>query len=251
MAAKYLIRFDDICPTMDWAIWDRVEKILLNYGVKPILAVVPDNRDPSLVSQPPRNEFWQRVRNWQSMGWAIGLHGYQHLYETSEAGLVGINTRSEFAGLPRERQYDKLIYALDIFKEQGVRADTWVAPAHSFDAITVKILEELGVSVISDGYYLRPVRKGGALWIPQQLWRFRSFPFGTWTVCFHANHFKEADFTNLEKSLKHFKMQIITLEEVVVNNPAKPAAMSDEAFAAVWRMMIFAKRLTHQYINRR
>ena len=48
MSAKYLIRFDDICPTMKWSTWEKVEDILLRSNVKPILAVVPDNQDPSL-----------------------------------------------------------------------------------------------------------------------------------------------------------------------------------------------------------
>ncbi len=46
MKARYLIRFDDICPTMNWTIWEQVEQVLRTYHVQPILAVVPDNQDP-------------------------------------------------------------------------------------------------------------------------------------------------------------------------------------------------------------
>lgn len=33
---KILIRFDDICPTMDWEQWKRAEDLLLQYNVKTI-----------------------------------------------------------------------------------------------------------------------------------------------------------------------------------------------------------------------
>ena len=48
MAARYLIRFDDLCPSMNWTVWCEVESILQAAGIKPLLAVVPDNADPQL-----------------------------------------------------------------------------------------------------------------------------------------------------------------------------------------------------------
>ena len=78
--SRYLLRFDDACPTMNWGVWDAVETELLRHNTRPIVAVVPDNRDPKLMADAPRAEFWDRVRRWQSIGWAIGLHGYQHVY---------------------------------------------------------------------------------------------------------------------------------------------------------------------------
>ena len=72
--ARYLVRFDDLCPTMNWANWRVLEAMLLQAGISPILAVVPDNRDPKLVAGPPAPDFWDHVRAWQARGWAIGLH---------------------------------------------------------------------------------------------------------------------------------------------------------------------------------
>ncbi len=92
--ARYLIRFDDICPTMNWAVWDSIEEYLIRYRVRPILAVVPDNQDPNLVIDPPRDDFWERVRHWQRMGYSIALHGYQHRYVSSNAGLLLLNHQS-------------------------------------------------------------------------------------------------------------------------------------------------------------
>ena len=79
MPARYLVRFDDICPTMNWAAWSRIETVLDRHGVAPILAVVPDNRDPKLMVDNSRADFWARVRGWQTKGWTIALHGFQHL----------------------------------------------------------------------------------------------------------------------------------------------------------------------------
>jgi len=42
MAPRYIVWFDDICPTMNWAIWDDVEATLVEHGIRPLLAVVPD-----------------------------------------------------------------------------------------------------------------------------------------------------------------------------------------------------------------
>src|SRR5262249_15450035 len=77
MEPKYLLRFDDICPTMNWGVWRSVEKILLDTDVKPILAVVPDNRDERLKVGNANEGFWEEVRGWQARSWTIGLHGYQ------------------------------------------------------------------------------------------------------------------------------------------------------------------------------
>src|SRR5712692_12017049 len=100
MTTQYLIRIDDICPTMNWAVWRAVEDVLVRYNISPLLAVVPDNQDPHLQITPARVDFWDCVRRWQALGWTIGLHGYRHSYVTRESGLLGINSFSEFAGLP-------------------------------------------------------------------------------------------------------------------------------------------------------
>src|SRR5436190_22452251 len=90
---KFLLRFDDICPTMNWDIWSEIEATMVRLRIKPILAVVPDNRDPVLQVAPPVSDFWQRVRNWQDLGWTMALHGYQHLYTAKDSGLVALRKK--------------------------------------------------------------------------------------------------------------------------------------------------------------
>lgn len=213
--ASYLVRFDDICPTMNWEIWSRVEEILVRHGVQPIVGVVPDNHDPSLEHSAPAPDFWGRVRAWDAAGWTIAIHGHQHRYTTDAAGIVGIKKRSEFAGLPLASQLAKLEAARAVFEAHGVRPLTWVAPGHSFDDNTVAALRAIGIPYISDGLFLYPrVDRRGAVWIPQQLWRFRSMPFGVWTVCMHHSRWGEKDLARFERSIVQFRDRITSLPEI-------------------------------------
>lgn len=216
MPARYLIRFDDICPTMNWGVWDRIETLLDLHGIKPIVAVVPDNQDAKLHAQQPNDAFWSRVRRWQDKGWTIGLHGHRHVYDTQDAGIVGLNAYSEFAGHARERQVRKLEAALDIMGRENVRPKLWAAPAHSFDAVTLDILKEHGLCVVSDGMYLRPVKdRTGIVWIPQQTWRFRSMPFGTWTVCCHHSLWGAGDIERFEDDLRRYREKIVAVDDIL------------------------------------
>jgi predicted deacetylase len=243
MGVSYIVRFDDICPTMNWRVWDRVEAVLDRYGVRPILAVVPDNRDPNLVVESARVDFWSRVRRWQAAGWTIALHGYQHIYTTRNAGLVGINDFSEFAGLAEDVQREKLTRALQIFEQEGVHADVWVAPAHSFDALTVSLLIEAGINVISDGFYYRLVRHLGALWVPQQLWRFGSMPAGLWTVCYHHNHFDETAVARLTDDIATHADRIVGVPGVSAAEDAPQLSAVDRAFSSAWLTALKLRRL--------
>lgn len=251
MAASYLVRFDDLCPGMDWDVWDKVERILVDQGVSPVLAVVPDNRDPKLVVAAERADFWSRVREWQSHGWSIGWHGFQHLYESADAGIVGINKRSEFAGVPRAEQLRKLRCAQEIFARQGVTPKVWVAPGHSFDHNTVELLAGFGVNVISDGFYTRPVLALGALWIPQQLWTLRRMPYGLWTVCYHVNRWSDRELLRFERGIAEFRPAIVSVTDIL-KVPYKPKSALDAAFAACYRGAVLMKRAlpSSGYVNR-
>lgn len=195
---------------MNWDVWSQVEQILLQYNIKPILAVIPNNQDNNLFIQTPEKNFWNEVRIWQERGWTIGLHGYDHKYLTSNAGIIGLNNRSEFAGLSYIEQNMKISNALDIFKKERVKPETWIAPAHSFDVNTIAILRKHGIKNISDGYFIFPtVDAEGTFWLPQQLWRFRRLPFGVWTVCYHHNSWTVDDIENFFSDVKMFHNDIV------------------------------------------
>ena len=105
MTAKYLIRMDDACPTMDHDKWEYLEKILDEFSIKPIVAVVPKNVDDYLNCKESDPLFWEKVISWQSKGWSIAMHGYEHDMHFTDADLIlPFYKRSEFAGLSYDKQ---------------------------------------------------------------------------------------------------------------------------------------------------
>jgi peptidoglycan/xylan/chitin deacetylase (PgdA/CDA1 family) len=241
--ARYLLRFDDLCSTMDWALWDEVEGLLLDAGIKPILAVIPENLDPKLMTAPPSATFWNRVRNWQARGWSIGLHGYQHTYVNAEAGILRLNRRSEFAGLSYEDQFEKLRKGLEIFDREGVHADAWVAPAHSFDWVTVSALTALGIHVISDGMALGPYRDPhGNVWIPQQFANMRPMPFGIWTFCYHPQALTPGGMILFRRRLKQLSPRMISLQEAMQMG-TQPRSTGDRLVGALRQAVSGIRRL--------
>lgn len=217
MRTRFILRFDDICPTMNWRVWRLLEHDLYELNIKPLMAVIPDNRDRALiVSAPGLDDFWNNVRAWQKHGWTIGMHGYQHRYLTAATGMYGRMPRSEFAGLPYEIQEIKLRNAIRIFREQQVSPEVWVAPAHSFDATTVGILSKLGVRIISDGYAIYPHQDAeGVTWIPQQFGKFRKLPFGVWTICCHFNGWTDAETKRFRQDMRKYHRHFTAVADVV------------------------------------
>lgn len=229
---QFLLRFDDICPTMDWKLWNAIEAELVRHQVRPILAVVPDNRDSNLMIDAPREDFWDRVRQWQTMGWTIALHGYQHTYINRNSGLMQLTDQSEFAGLSRAEQKGKLSRGINIFADQQVRVDAWIAPSHSFDRTTLEILLELGVSVLSDGLWPWPHRDDdGMTWVPQQLWEFQRRPKGIWTVNFHYNKWKDEDLNKFTKNLVLFADRITDMNTVLTKFTHRKLTVHDRIYA--------------------
>jgi predicted deacetylase len=244
MSAAYLVRFDDICATMNWAVWDQVERLLIELRVKPILAIVPDNRDADLECGPASSDFWSRVRDWQARGWTIGLHGYQHRYVTRDAGVLGLNGRSEFAGLPLDEQLRKLSAGIEIFRREGVEPDLWVAPGHSFDDNTMEALRRIGLRCVSDGFLLYPGRDvSETFWLPQQLWRFRRLPFGVWTVCHHHNAWTRRDVERLRRDLVDYSAHMTDFDRVKAQYWARRSTALDRAFGAALLLAHRARRV--------
>lgn len=187
-----LFRMDDICPTMDREWFDRYLDLFRAHGVRPLLGVVPDNRDPDLALQPPDPGFWARLRALRDEG-AVDLaqHGYQHLLTDGRPGLLGpslgFGAWSEFATLPYEEQHARIKAGKALLEAEGVGTDVWMAPAHTYDTQTLRALVDLGFKVVTDGVGLFPVSEHGLLFVPQQLWRPMRLPVGVGTCCIHSN----------------------------------------------------------------
>jgi hypothetical protein len=50
MSAKYILRLDDACHTMDVAKWDRIENLCDKFLIRPIIIVIPNNQDKKLIN---------------------------------------------------------------------------------------------------------------------------------------------------------------------------------------------------------
>jgi len=118
--------------------------------------------------------------------------------------MMDINSCSEFAGLSEEEQEEKIIKALEIFKANNIKPDLFIAPWHSFDYITLRVLRKHGINIVSDGFSLLPYLRYDILWIPQQLWWFprRVPPIGVWTLLFHHNFWEKTDLKRFHRKIE-------------------------------------------------
>ncbi len=218
MSARYLIRLDDASATMQRERWTQVEAVLDRHGVKPIVAVIPDNQDPALTFGPADTSFWERVRAWIAKDWTVAMHGYTHVMHATHSKLIlPFHARSEFAGLPPEAQAERIRAGWQLFRAQGIEPALWIAPAHSFDIATLAAVRaETSMRVISDGIAWDSWHEHGFYWIPQQLWGLRERSSGLWTVCLHPNTMDDTTVAALDGDLGRFRERIVRVADVAL-----------------------------------
>ena len=215
---KILIRFDDICPTMNWEQWDRAKKLLDMKGKVALLGVIPDCQDPDLLIDKPRPDFWGYIKELQSQGYGIAMHGLHHVFDTKADGLVTKRKRSEFAGHTYEKQVEKIREGKEILLSHGIETDIFFAPAHSYDENTLKALSANGFRYLSDGkssgayewhgVKLLPCRASGAANIRGA---------GCYTSVFHAHEWarddKKNDFLSFKTTIEKYDDSIVSFDE--------------------------------------
>ena len=235
MSARYLLRLDDACAGMDNRRWSRIERLFDELAIRPIVAIVPDNRDPELNHGEPLDDFWARARGWQEKGWTIALHGYQHIMHPvalTTPQYLPFHDRSEFVGLSLAEQAGKIRQGLAVMQHHGVSPSLWVAPAHSFDKVTVEaLLRETNIRTVSDGIARNPYFEDGVHWLPQALWSLTKKSGGLWTVCLHPSTMGDAEYDRLEAQLRGaFASRITSVDRLVLHT--RPRSVSDriEAF---------------------
>lgn len=225
--AQYLLRFDDLCPTISPRRWKRFLPLIEEFRLKPILAVIPDNRDYRLQTSRPDPGFWDTMRALEFRGAAIALHGYQHLCQSWDGSLLPLHRSSEFAGVPEPTQREWIHNGLEILRGHRLTPRLWVAPRHGFDWTTLAVLRDQGIHVLSDGFTRVPVHRGGMIWIPQQLWSPVEKSRGLWTICIHPNSVggemvgklraflleHAAQFTSVDRVLSEFDISRLTVTE--------------------------------------
>jgi predicted deacetylase len=242
MTARYLIRLDDACETMNHHNWELLERVLNQHGIKPIVAVIPSNQDEQLMYAPRDPAFWSKVRDWASQGWTIAMHGYQHaMHSTDVKLLVPFYRRSEFAGLSLQEQAAKIRSGWQLFLAERVVPQVWIAPAHSFDQTTLKAVHaETSIRVVSDGIAWNPFSDHGFYWIPQQLWRLAERRWGLWTVCLHPNEMTAESIAALGKALGgSFRGRISEFKDIRLRESGKSLGerLYHEYFWWKWRRL--------------
>ncbi len=201
---RIAIRMDDITPEMDWVKFKRFKNLLDEHDIRPLIGVVPDNRDKGLSKSEPREGFWNYIKELQEHGWIVAMHGYNHLYTTKNPGMFPVGDKSEFAGLPYDRQYEMIKEGKNTLKSRGIVTDIFMAPSHSFDKNTLRALKENGFYIVTDGFGIMPYRMAGLVFYPISVNRRRSLEDtrdGIVTFVYHTNSMTDKDFANLEKLL--------------------------------------------------
>jgi len=227
--AQYLLRFDDLCPTVSRTRWERYLPLIAEFGIRPIVAVVPDNRDSDLNRSDPDPEFWAHMRAMQAAGATIALHGYQHLCRSQGRSLVPLHHRT---------QAEWIDAGLHILRNEGLDPRVWVAPRHGFDRNTLEALRSEGIRVLSDGLARVPFTRGGLTWIPQQLWAPVEKSEGLWTICIHTNTAKAMLVDQLEAFLRRHAAQFTSVDRVLAELRPGPLGLGERIYEsiAMWRV---------------
>ena len=220
--AQYLLRFDDLCPTMAPHRWQRFLPLIKEFRLRPILAVIPDNQDPELNLSVPNQDFWAEMRAMEAAGATIALHGFHHQCVNRGKSLLPLHDHTEFSGVPEEVQRKWIRKGLEILRGHGLNPTIFVAPRHGFDNATLRALGNEGIQAISDGFARVPFKRGGITWIPQQLWRSVEKTKGLWTICVHSNFSNADQVAHLHAFLGEHAAQFTSLTRVLAElSPAR------------------------------
>ncbi len=208
---NFILRLDDACPKRDIEKWNKIEILLDKYQIKPLVGIIPNCMDTDMEKYNFDSDFWKiRVNTWKKKNWVLALHGYNHVFETTDGGLNPVNKKSEFAGVTFERQVEKIQQGVDVFKNYNIEPQVFFAPAHTFDLNTIKALkQESNIKIISDTPANYIYSQYGMTFVPQQSGHVRNLPFKLTTFCYHPNTMTSEDFDRLEKFIIKYKKNFI------------------------------------------
>jgi predicted deacetylase len=249
--ARYLLRFDDLCPTVSRERWRLCRALIDEFHVRPILAVVPDNLDRDLRVSPADAGFWRELRALEKAGATIGLHGYHHLRQSRGRSFVPLQQASEFAGVPAHWQRTWISEGLAILRNEGLNPRIWVAPQHGFDGNTLSALKAESIDLLSDGFARVPFVRGGLTWIPQQLWAPLEKSHGLWTICTHPNTASPAQIEALRAFLRCHAHQFTSVDAVMTELPVSALTLAEQMYAQMAMQRILMGRIKRRFVRRR
>lgn len=240
---KIAIRLDDITPDMDWEKFWRLEKMLDENQIAPLLGIVPDNQDDNLKKNSAMVDFDVQIKKWEAKGWVFAMHGWKHIYTTKKGGLFPLNNFSEFVGISKEKQREMIFDGKEKLKKTGVNTNIFMSPAHSFDKNTLEVLKEAGFRYITDGFGNSPYEWKGLTFLPIAFQKSKDIEKkeGYTTLVFHTNTMNEQDFMNFEKTLQKHKNDFISYKEYL-NVSAKKQTLSgrmkEYGMATIKRLLV-------------
>ena len=214
---KVLIRFDDIAENMNWHLMAKCEKIFDELNIKPVMGVIPNNKDADLLVYPKKENFWQIIKKWQLKGWEIAMHGYNHIYDndTNRKDYFKYGGKSEFFGHSLNNQSNKIKKGLEIFKKNDIKIRTFFSPNHTYDYNTFEALKLSGINEVIDGYGLKPYLENNIKFIPQLFYKPFFLPFGLQTTQIHLNYWTENEFNKFSELIYKYKKQIISYDDAL------------------------------------
>ena len=220
---KFLIRLDDIAENMNWEMMQKISILFDKYQIKPVLGVIPNNKDPELLSYPKTNiNFWDQVRIWKNKGWEIGMHGSNHTYDkfSSKNDYLEHGGNSEFCGHTYQEQYEKIKSGINKFNAEKLEVRTFFAPNHTFDLNTLLALKNCWINEVLDGYGVMPYKENDIKFIPQLFYKIFPLPFGIQAFQVHLNYYDQKDFENLKGFVEKNSKKIIDYDKAIskVNN---------------------------------
>ncbi len=220
---KIAVRMDDITPDMNWENFLFFRQLFQKAGIAPLLGIVPENRDAKLHCEKAHEDFYEYMLALQKEGYCFAMHGCYHVYTTKCGGRFPLNSYSEFAGLPYEKQKELLAYGKEKLKEHGIETDIFMAPAHSYDDNTLRALKELGFNKITDGFGKVPYMEKGVIFYPISFLLSRSLKQkkGATTMVIHANTVTETDRKRYEQIFRDYGKNMISYAEYLNINPVK------------------------------
>lgn len=236
---KIAVRLDDITPDMDWQRFFAFKALLDKYQVKPLIGIVPDNKDENIrgTQEGAPEDFWGYVKQLQKEGWCVALHGYRHLYTTKKGGIFPLNNFSEFAGIPYEEQNRMLAEGKRILSSRGIETSLFMAPAHSYDNNTLRALKANGFTGLTDGFGVHPYLWKDLIFYPISFKLSSTFKkkTGYSTMVVHAGTVKEEELKRYEAYFNMPDVEWISYGEYLKQAPAA------RSIPERWKEYIMAK----------
>jgi predicted deacetylase len=229
--------------------WGRLLPLIEELGIRPILAIVPDNQDRELLQMPADPAFWTGMRSLEASGATIALHGFRHLCRNVGKSLVPLHERSEFAGVDEHTQRQWIRTGLTMLRARGLNPKIWVAPRHGFDRATLRALGAEGIKVLSDGLTRIPFRRGGLTWIPQQLWGPVDKRRGLWTICMHCNSARSTEVDALAAFLRRNARSFTSVERVLAEYEPCELGTAERVYEKLTLLRIQASRLKKRLLH--